>query len=82
MFDSIDKTREATIMSEVSGLSASRIIGVSDQTIRRHVLANRLKARQEGLSATRWIDLDDLREFARRYNYRFNEELAQELARN
>lgn len=69
-------------MPEVSGTSAGRIIGVSDQTIRRHILADRLNARREGLDKTWWIDTEDLRKFAQEYNYRFNEDLAQELARN
>ena len=69
-------------MPEVSGASAGRIIGVSDRTVHRHILANRLNARREGLDKTWWIDTSDLRKFAQEYNYRFNEELAQELARN
>ena len=70
------------MMPEVSGTSAGRIIGVSDQTIRRHILADRLIARREGLDRTWWIDTNELRKFAQEYNYRFNEELAQQLARN
>lgn len=70
------------MMSEVSGVSAGRIVGVSHQTIRRHIVADRLRARREGMSKTWWIDMEELRKFAQTYNYRFNEELAQELARN
>jgi hypothetical protein len=81
MFNSFNDYGSA-LMSEVSGLSAGRIIGVTHTTIRRHILADRLKARRQGLDKTWWIDVDELRKFAQQYNYRFNEQLAQELARN
>lgn len=69
-------------MPEVSGANAGRILGVSDKTVHRHIVANRLNARREGLSKTWWIDTEDLRKFAQEYSYRFNEELAKELVRN
>lgn len=69
-------------MPEVSGRSAAQIIGTSDMTVRRHIYAGRLGAQRRGLDKTYWIDVDMLRRFAEEYNYRFNEELAKELARN
>lgn len=69
-------------MPQVSTVSAGRIINRSDQTIRRHVHAGALKAEREGPSKDIWIDLDELRRFAEEFNYRFNEELAGQLARS
>jgi hypothetical protein len=78
----IVQTVKGPIMPEVSSRAAARIIGISDQTVRRHIHAGRLQARREGLGWAYWIELDELRRFTEKYNYRFNEELARELARN
>lgn len=78
----LQHAQRESAMPEVSSRNASKIIGVSDQTVRRHIHASRLLARREGLDRTWWIDMDALREFARVYNYRFNEDLAKDLARH
>lgn len=68
-------------MSQVSTVSAGRIINRSDQTIRRYVKSGDLKAEREGPSKDIWIEIDELRRFAKEFNFRFNEELAAQLAR-
>lgn len=67
-------------MPEVSAREAAQIINVSHTNIHRHVKAKRLPARSEGIRGIVKIEVDDLREFAKRYQYRFNEELATQLA--
>jgi hypothetical protein len=69
-------------MSQVSTVSAGRIINRNAQTIRRHVNSGILKAEREFPSNDIWIEIDELRRFAKEFNYRFNEELASQLARN
>lgn len=66
-------------MPEVSCADAGRIIGISDETIRRHVNSGLLPARREGLRKIIWIDLQALRKYAEMYEYRFDEKLAQDL---
>lgn len=66
-------------MPEVSSRDAAQIINVSRVSIHGHVKAGRLPARQEGLRGIIRIEVDDLRKFAERYQYRFNEELATQL---
>lgn len=66
-------------MPEVSSREAGQIINVSRISIYSHVKAGRLPARQEGLRGIIKIEVDDLRQFAERYQYRFNEELATRL---
>lgn len=68
-------------MPEVSTIDASRIVNTSDTTIRRHVDDGRLVARREGLRGRIRIDIEELRQFATKYQYRFDDELAGQLAR-
>lgn len=67
-------------MPEVSARAAAQIIELSHTTIHGHVESGRLPARKQGLRGIIRIDVDDLRKFAARYQYRFNEELATRLA--
>lgn len=67
-------------MPEVSSRDAAQIINLSRVSIHSHVKAGRLPARQAGLRGIIRIEVDDLRKFAERYQYRFNEELATQLA--
>lgn len=69
-------------MSEISCLDASKLVGVSDETIRRHVNQGLLPARRAGLRKTIWIDIDQLRSYAERYQYRFDEVMATRLSQN
>ena len=68
-------------MAEVSSVDAARIINISEVTIRRHVYGERLPARREGLRKRMFIEVDDLRNFAQKYQYRFDETLAAQLAK-
>lgn len=67
-------------MPEVSSTEAGQIINRSDETIRRHVYGGRLPARREGPRGTIWIEIDDLRKFAAQYQYRFNEDVAEQFS--
>lgn len=67
-------------MPEVSSTAAAKIIGSNHVTVREHVENGRLPGRRVGLRGVVRIEIDDLREFAKKYQYRFNEELAATLA--
>lgn len=69
------------IMPEVSRIDAARIIGTSRETIRRFVNDGTLPARREGRTKAMWIDVGALRKLAIEYQYRFNDELANQLAK-
>lgn len=68
-------------MPEVSRLNAALIIKTSRETIRRAVNNGELPARREGKMLTMWIEVGELKRWAESYNYRFNEELAKQLAK-
>lgn len=68
-------------MAEVSSMAAAQIIGTSDVTIRRYVYAGRLQARRQGLRKKIWIEVEELRRLAIELDYRFNEQLANQLAK-
>lgn len=68
-------------MPEVSRIDAAKIVGTSRETIRRSVNDGTLPARREGRSKAMRIEVEDLRKFATQYQYRFNEALANQLAR-
>ena len=74
---------EVTMMAEVSGPQAAEILSVSIYTLHRKVDAGLLPAREQGTGARKFlfIDVDDLREFAAKYGYRFNEAVAQQYAK-
>lgn len=65
-------------MPEVNGPQAAEIIGKSVVTIHRKVDDGVLPARREGTGERRflYIDLEDLRQFAKKYGYRFDEKKA------
>lgn len=62
-------------MTEVSGPQASKILSVSIYTIHRKVDTGLLPARKQGTGKRKFlfIDIDELREFAAQYGYRFDE---------
>lgn len=68
-------------MPEVSSREAGDIIGVNSETIRRYVDRGILPARRVGLRGNLRIEIGDLRKVATDYEYRFNEELATQLAK-
>ena len=63
-------------MAEVDITQAGEIIGVNRTTVFDWVDSDRLQARREGLKRNIRIEIDDLRQFANKYNYKFNEALA------
>lgn len=65
-------------MPEVNGPQAAEIIGKHLATIHRKVDDGVLPARREGTGERRfvYIELDDLRQFAKKYGYRFDEKIA------
>lgn len=67
-------------MPDVTSTQAAEIIGVSHMTIHRRVDDGRLPGRRQGLDRQIRVDLDDLREFAQEYGYRFDENLARQYA--
>lgn len=68
-------------MPEISSEEAARLIGLSRQSIRAHVEHGRLVARRVGPRRVVKIELNDLRQFAQQYQYKFNETLANQLAK-
>lgn len=73
-------TKEET-MAEVTGPQAAEILNTSHPTIFRRVEDGSLPARREGLRRDIFIDVDELRRFAEKFGYRFNESLAKQYAR-
>lgn len=65
-------------MTEVSTRQAAAIINTSYMTIHRRANDGKLNVRREGLHRDLRIELDDLREFAKAYGYKFNEDLARQ----
>lgn len=65
-------------MPEVNGPQAAEIIGKSIQTIHRRVDDGTLPAREEGAGERKfvYIEIDSLRQFAKKYGYRFDEAIA------
>lgn len=63
-------------MAEVNTKQAAALINTSYMTIHRRANDGTLRVRRVGVHRDLRIDLDDLRAFAQKYDYRFNEELA------
>lgn len=68
-------------MPEVSSVQAGQIIGVTDETIRNYVERDLLPARRQGIRRTIFIELEELRRFAVQYEFRFDQALAEQVAR-
>ncbi len=68
-------------MAEVSAPQAAEILNTSHPTIFRRVEDGSLPARREGVKREIWIDVEDLRRFATKFGYRFNESLAKQYAK-
>jgi hypothetical protein len=75
------KANGETTMPEVSSTDAAQILGIGEVTVRRHVYNDRLNARRIGVRKIMRIDLDELRQLAAEYQYRFDEDLAKKLAK-
>lgn len=68
-------------MTEVTAAKAAEILAANKRTILRRVEDGLLPARRQGLKGIAYIQLDDLRAFATKYGYRFDEKKAAELAK-
>jgi hypothetical protein len=68
-------------MAEVSAPQAAEILNTSHPTIFRRVDDGTLSARREGMKREIWIEVEDLRRFAKQYGYRFDEKLAKHYAK-
>lgn len=64
---------------EMSGSQAAKIIGVTPRTIYNYVDRGVLPGRREGLKRRIRIRVEDLREFAKQYQLKFNEEYHEQL---
>lgn len=69
-------------MADVTSTQAAAIIGTSHVTIHRRVDDGLLKGRRQGLNRQIWVNVDDLREFAAQYGYKFDENLARQYSSN
>lgn len=67
-------------MAEVTAPQAAEILNTSHPTIFRRVDDGSLPARREGVKREIFIDVDELRQFATQFGYRFNEQKASEYA--
>ncbi len=56
-----------------------KLIGLSDESIRKHIRAGRLAAERVGVRGLYRIEPADVKALAMRYNYPLDEELAREL---
>jgi len=63
-------------MAEVTSTQAAAIINTSHMTIHRRVDDGTLPGRRQGLDRQIRVEVDDLRRFAAKYGYPFNEEMA------
>lgn len=69
-------------MPVISSDDAAKILGISSQTIRRLIARDIVPARREGIRGLIRIEIDDLRNVAEKYQYRFDEGLAAQLGKN
>lgn len=67
--------------AEVSASQAAQILQISRDTVWRVVRDGSLPARRQGMRGIIRIDVEDLRAYAEKYQHRFDEELAQKLAK-
>ena len=67
-------------MPELSSNDAAQVIGTTSETIRRYIDREILPARQFGLRGIIRIDVDDLKKFANEYGFRFDDQMAAQLA--
>lgn len=67
-------------MRGLSAIEAGKIIGVTHTTIHAYVRRGELPARRVGVRRIIRIDVEDLRKFAERYQFDFDEELARQIA--
>ena len=66
-------------MPEVTATNAAEILSADRRTLYRRIEDGTLPARRQGIKRIAYIELDDLRAFAKKYGYRFSEEKAAAL---
>lgn len=78
LIDMIDFSEQKgiTTMTEVTAPQAAEIVGIDHSTLFKHVQAGIVPARRVGLKRDIRIDVEDLRTYAGKLGYRFNEALA------
>lgn len=69
-------------MQELSAKQAGKVIGLSHTMIHRYVNRGLLPARRVGRMRAIRIQMENLREFARKFGYDFDEELASGMGVN
>ena len=62
---------------ELTTAEAAAAVGMSEQSLRNHVLSGRLPARRHGIRGYYRVREDDLREFSEKYRYPIVEEALQ-----
>lgn len=65
---------------ELSSPEAAEILGVHELTIRNYVDRGLLKARRMGIRRIVRIEPDDLRSFAKKHDFVFDEEIFRRIA--
>ncbi len=68
-------------MAEVTAPQAAEITGITYITLYRRVEDGTLPSRRIGIRGEIRVNVDDLRAFAERLGYRFNEALATQFAK-
>ena len=68
-------------MTEVTTGKAAEIIQTNQRTVQRRVDDGTLPARRQGLKGIAYIRIDDLKAFAEKYNYHFDEAKVVELTK-
>lgn len=66
-------------MPEVTSIEAGQIIGVSGESIRNYVDRDLLPAQRRGVRRKIFIELEDLKRFATEYNFRFDQDIAEQI---
>lgn len=67
-------------MADLTMTQAAHVVSQHRTTVWHWIKAGILPARQHGRRGDWQISVDELRKFAEKYNYKFNEELARQLA--
>jgi len=68
-------------MTEVTASKAAEILATNRRAVQRRVAEGLLPARRQGPKGIAYIEVDDLRKFAKKYGYRFDEAKAAQYAK-
>lgn len=67
-------------MAEVTTSGAAEILATNQRNVQRRISDGTLQARRQGPKGIAYIQLDDLRAFAKQYGYRFDEAKAKKYS--